>query len=96
MLTAERRARSTGQLTRPGSEASAAEAEQKLLEPPEDKPARLINAVLPIVVLVVAVLVGLWITGTASVQEEGGELSIRNIIGAANSYPAMMWASPSR
>lgn len=93
MLTAERRARSTGQLTRPGSEASAAEAEQKLLEPPEDKPARLINAVLPIVVLVVAVLVGLWITGTASVQEEGGELSIRNIIGAANSYQAMMWAS---
>lgn len=93
MLKAERRARRTGELTRPGSDASAAEAEQKLLEPPEDKPARLINAVLPILVLVVAVLVGLWVTGTASVQEEGGELSIRNIIGAANSYQAMMWAS---
>ncbi|MEM1055038.1 MAG: Na+/H+ antiporter NhaC family protein [Bacteroidota bacterium] len=93
MLKAERRARQTGQLTRPGSDASAAEAEGELLQPPEDKPARLINAVLPIVTLVVAVLVGLWITGAESIRSEGGELTIRDVIGAADSYKAMMWAS---
>ncbi|MEM6326812.1 MAG: Na+/H+ antiporter NhaC family protein, partial [Bacteroidota bacterium] len=70
-----------------------AEAEGELLTPPEDKPARLINAVLPIVTLVATVLVGLWITGTQEVSWEGDWRAIDDIIGAANSYKAMMWAS---
>ncbi|WP_412068055.1 Na+/H+ antiporter NhaC family protein [Rubrivirga sp. IMCC43871] len=93
MLQAERRARQTGQLFRPGSTAEAAEAENELLEPPADAPKRLVNALLPIAVLVVGVLVGLWITGRASVLEGGGEMTIKNVIGEANSYTAMMWAS---
>ena len=93
MLAAERRARQTGQLFRPGSTAEAAQAESELLEPPPDAPKRLINAVLPIVVLVFGVLIGLWITGRAAVLEAGSEMTLRNIIGDANSYTAMMWAS---
>ncbi len=93
MLKAERRARQTGQLFRPGSTAEAAQAENELLEPPADAPKRLVNALLPIAVLVVGVLVGLWITGRAAVLEGGGEMTIKNIVGEANSYTAMMWAS---
>jgi Na+/H+ antiporter NhaC len=92
MLKAERRARETGQLTRPEASVGDAESEAELA-PHADKPARLINAVLPIVVLVLTVLAGLWITGTATIAEEGGEMTLQNIIGEANSYKAMMWAS---
>ena len=93
MLAAERRARQTGQLFRPGSTAEAAQAESELLEPPADAPKRLINALLPIGVLVAGVLIGLWITGRAAVVEEGLEMTLQNIVGSANSYTAMMWAS---
>ena len=93
MLAAERRARRSGQLFRPGSSAEAAEAESELLEPPSGAPKRLVNALLPIAVLVVGVLVGLWITGRAAVLENGDPLTLKNVIGEANSYAAMMWAS---
>ena len=93
MLAAERRARQTGQLFRPGSTAEAAQAESELLEPPAEAPKRLINAVLPIATLVVGVLIGLWITGRAAVLEAGDAVTIRNVVGEANSYAAMMWAS---
>ncbi len=93
MLAAERRARQTGQLFRPGSNAEAAEAEAEAMKPPPDAPKRLVNAVLPIGVLVVGVLAGLWITGRAAVAEAGDATTLQNVIGSANSYTAMMWAS---
>ena len=93
MLRAEQRARESGQLYRVGSTVEAAEAESELLEPPPESPKRLINAVVPIAVLVVGVLVGLWVTGRASVLEGGKEMTLTNIVGDANSYTAMMWAS---
>jgi Na+/H+ antiporter NhaC len=85
MLRAERRARETGQLYRTGSDIAQAEAESEVLVPSEDTPKRAFNAVIPIVVLVVGVLGGLFATGE-------GE-SIREIISSADSYKAMMWAS---
>ena len=93
MLKAEQRARETGQLYRVGSTVEAAEAESELLEPPAEAPKRLVNAVVPIAVLVFGVLIGLWITGRAAVLEGGGELTLKAIVGDANSYTAMMWAS---
>ena len=93
MLAAERRSRQTGQLFRPGSNAESAEAESAELEPKPDTPYRLINAVAPIGVLVVGVLLGLWITGRASVAEAGDPMTLRNIVGSADSYAAMIWAS---
>ena len=93
MLAAERRARETGQLYRPGSNAEAAEAEADAMAPPPGAPKRLVNAVLPIAVLVAGVLVGLYVTGRAAVAEGGAEPTLTNIVGDANSYTAMMWAS---
>ena len=114
MLAAERRARETGQLYRPGSNAEAAEAEADATTPPEHAPRRLVNAVLPIGVLVAGVLLGLWITGLAELAQQGELLALQRaignaesfasgvsavatlvtaVIGDANSYTAMMWAS---
>jgi Na+/H+ antiporter NhaC len=85
MLRAERRARRTGQLYRPGSNIEHAEKESSVLVPTGDTPPRALNAVIPILVLVVGVVGGLFATG------EGD--GIREIISSADSYRAMMWAS---
>ena len=55
------------------------------LEPKPDAPPRAFNAFIPIIVLIVALLVGLFVTGE-------GE-TIAEIIGTADPYKAMMWAS---
>lgn len=93
MLTAERRARSSGQLFRPDSQAAAGEEESELLKPKSGTPARLVNALLPIGVLVFGVLIGLWVTGKAAVAESGDAATIQNIVANADSYAAMVWAS---
>jgi Na+/H+ antiporter NhaC len=85
MLAAERRARETGVLYRPDSNVAQIEAETYALEPKPGTPPRLLNAAIPIVVLVGGVLGGLLVTG------EGDNL--RDIISTADSYKAMMWAS---
>ncbi|NNF62023.1 MAG: Na+/H+ antiporter NhaC family protein [Gammaproteobacteria bacterium] len=87
MLAAERRARATGQLSRPGAEVAHGEEEGKAIEPVQDKPHRAINAIVPVLTLVVGVLTGLFVTGE-------GE-SLPEIIGSADSYKALMWASIS-
>jgi len=55
------------------------------LEPKPDAPPRAFNAFVPIIVLIVALLTGLYVTGE-------GE-TINQIIGGADPYKAMMWAS---
>jgi Na+/H+ antiporter NhaC len=55
------------------------------LEPKPDVPMRPANAFLPIVVLIVSLAAGMFITGE-------GE-SITDIVGSADPYMAMMWAS---
>jgi len=59
------------------------------LDQKEGVPLRAINAVLPIVVLIVSLLAGLYYTGSRA--SPGGTLS--DIIGAADAYQAMLWAS---
>ena len=55
------------------------------------KPLRAINAALPIMMLIFGVMGGLYVTGKAGVGAEGA--SLRDIIGAADSYKALMWGS---
>ncbi len=55
------------------------------LEPKAGVKMRAINAFVPIIVLIISLLAGLYITG------EGENLT--DIIGSANSYVAMLWAS---
>ncbi len=85
MYSAEVRARSTGQLLRPGASVDSEATEGEHTRPIEGKPQRALNAILPVAVLVLGVMVGLYVTG------EGD--TIRDIIGTADSYKALMWAS---
>jgi Na+/H+ antiporter NhaC len=57
----------------------------------EGKPLRAINAVLPILALLIGVMGGLYLTGKAAAGP--GASGFREIIGAADSYKALMWGS---
>jgi Na+/H+ antiporter NhaC len=61
------------------------------IDPVADKPHRAINAVVPIAVLVLAVISSLYVTGKSSVAMD--DPGLKDIIGAADSYKALMWAS---
>ncbi len=84
MLTAEQRARATG-VTAPPVASTVGQDDEAALAMKEGLQPRAINAVVPVVVMVVGILAGLYITG------EGETIS--DIIGSANSYQALMWAS---
>jgi Na+/H+ antiporter NhaC len=90
MYTAEKRARETGQVVGTDAKVDAAAAEGEALQPPEGTTHRAYNAVVPIVVLIGAVLAGLYATG---VQSAGADASLREIIGGADSYASLMWGS---
>tara|TARA_Y100000310_G_scaffold339390_1_gene431900 strand:+ start:1076 stop:2734 length:1659 start_codon:yes stop_codon:yes gene_type:complete len=81
MLQAERRAKSEGTIDKGGPE--PADSQDNMAK--EDIPHRAINAALPILLLVVSVLGGLYATG------EGD--SWREIVGSADSYKALLWGS---
>ncbi len=84
MYRAEVRARTTGKVYSDTAKIDEA-SEGEELAPKAGKPQRAVNAVIPILVLVGTVLAGLYATGE-------GE-SLRDIIGSANSYTALMWGS---
>lgn len=83
MYAAELRARK-GKVVTPDDE-SADAASSDTLEPKPDVPPRTLNAFVPIMVLVVALLGGLYATGEGT--------TLRETIGDADPYKAMMWAS---
>jgi Na+/H+ antiporter NhaC len=84
MLAAERRARSTG-VTAPPVKSTVGQDDEAALAMKEGVPPRAANALVPVAVMVIGILSGLFITG------EGDTIS--DIIGSANSYRALMWAS---
>lgn len=97
MLTAERRARSSGKVTRPGSSPLAS---QELLcsRSSGDGSKIWLNAAVPIFVLVLVVLGGLYVSGyQAIVSGNGAEAAkiagLRDILGQANSFSALMWGA---
>lgn len=85
MYRAELRARTTGAVLGPGARIDEAAAESKDTAPNPDKPHRALNALLPVLVLVLSVLGGLYATGEGT--------SLREIIGSADAYRALMWGS---
>ena len=84
MLAAERRARSTG-VTAPPVKSRVGQDDEAALAMKEGVPPRAFNALIPVAVMILGILVGLYVTG------EGD--TIGKIIGSANSYRALMWAS---
>ena len=90
MLKAEQKALASDENETDHLDSSMA-ADCESTEPVEGKPQRAINAILPIAVLVFGVMGGLYVTGSANV--EMADPGIKDIVGAANSYQALMWAS---
>lgn len=84
MYKAELRARNTGAVTRTHSNKSNDRQMDDFQEKPEI-PCRAINALVPISSLVIAVIGGMYVSG------EGD--SLQDIIGSANAYVVLIWAS---
>ena len=70
MAQAEKRTIETGKVVADG-EVPLADFSGGGLDPIEDRPHRALNAILPIVTVVVVVMIGLWISGTAAMAEAG-------------------------
>ncbi len=85
MYRAEIRARSTGAVLGPGAKVDEAAAKSEHTTPVPGKPQRSINAILPVAVLVFGVIYFLFETGEGS--------NLRDIIGSADSYKALVYAS---
>ena len=84
MLKAERRARETGQVV-PDSSSMLGADDEAALAMKEGLPPRAMNAIIPVIAMTLAIMAGLYVTG------EGETVS--DIVGSANSYQALMWAS---
>ena len=84
MLKAERRARETGQVV-PDSSSTLGADDEAALAMKDGLPPRAMNAIVPVVAMTLAIMGGLYVTG------EGETVS--DIVGSANSYQALMWAS---
>ncbi|MEM6273244.1 MAG: Na+/H+ antiporter NhaC family protein [Bacteroidota bacterium] len=112
MLKAERRARTTGQVSRPTTdEPLDREKGQELddLEPVRGAQPNAWHAAIPILVVILGTVVGLWFTGMESLRADWvgdptekaaydgsgffGRVSL--IIGASDSYSALLWSSLS-
>lgn len=95
MLKAEQRARA-GQVAPSNSnyEAGKVDLEQELDTNQRNTGA--MNAVLPVLTLILTVMLGLWHTGTESLLADDPQrtsFGLRDVIGAADSYKALMWGS---
>lgn len=90
MLTAERRAFSGGGVLRPGS-TPATDTNLQALQPSEDKPRRWYNAGLPVITVIAVALYGFYSTGSAALAP--GQSGIIDIIGNADPFAALLWAS---
>ena len=83
MYKAEVRARSGQVTSTSAAEMPALQGDQ--LEHKPDIPLRALNAGVPLAVLIVSLVVGLYVTGSGQ--------TITDIVGSADAYKAMLWAS---
>ena len=90
MLESERRAQMHGSDHDEPVRTSAQEVES--LTAIKGKPQRAFNAYIPVLVMVFGVVIGLYVTGMEA-SADIVEPTLKDIIGNANSYTALMWAS---
>lgn len=90
MYHAERRAYSGGGLIRPDAQ-PAADPTSESLQPPEGAPHRWYNAAVPVLAVIVVAMAGLWGTGSAGLDP--ADRTIVNVIGDADPFAALLWAS---
>ena len=92
MLSAEKRAASTGKVLRDGGTPLAG-ADLSELEIPENIPRKWHNALIPIGFVIFTVIIGLYFNGKSQLGDSAGNLEIYQIIGAADSFTVLMWAA---
>jgi len=90
MLAAERRARSGGGVIRPGS-MPATDTSGGAVDPVEGAPHRWYNAAVPVLSVIVVALAGIFATGKAGLAE--GQSGLRAIVGSADPFKSLLWAS---
>ncbi|HEX6199546.1 MAG TPA: Na+/H+ antiporter NhaC family protein, partial [Thermoanaerobaculia bacterium] len=95
MYRAEHRAMTRGEVLAEGDKALA-DYSGGAMEPPPGVPHRALNAVLPILTVVVVTLAGLWTSGAAALGRADyattGEW-VREVFGASDPYNSLLWAS---
>ena len=89
MATAERRAARGDGLTRPGS-TPVTDTSDSLLQPAEGAPRQWWNAALPVLTVVLTVLIGLYVSGSAVT---GPGASLMDVLGQADPYATLLWGS---
>ncbi len=89
MATAERRAARGDGLTRPGS-TPVTDTSDSLLQPAEGAPRHWWNAALPVLTVVLTVLIGLYVSGSAVT---GPGASLMDVLGQADPYATLLWGS---
>ncbi|RCK71914.1 MAG: Na+/H+ antiporter [Ignavibacteriae bacterium] len=93
MLIAERRARTEGKVVRDGAEL-AANLTAVTDEQSQVKKIRWYNGLVPIFVVIIVALTGLYVTGTENLKLNGvTSYSIGEIISKSDSYASLLWAS---
>jgi Na+/H+ antiporter NhaC len=91
MARAEEQARNRGVEEDEGHLDSSMAEDCEPIEAVADKPQRAINAALPILMLIMGVMGGLYVTGRNAL--EISDPGLKDIIGAADSYKSLMWGS---
>lgn len=90
MLRAERRASERGLLWRPGARPASDFHEDSV---PHELRGRPMNAVIPVVVVVLVAAMGIYVDGRAKVSSAGLEPSLRLIVSEASSSAAILWGT---
>ncbi len=90
MLKAERRAASEGLLLRPGAQPASDFHDETVREDVDGRP---MNALIPVLVVVLVAGAGIYFDGRTKVLAAGLDPSLRAIVGAASSSAALLWAS---
>lgn len=90
MLDAERRAASGNGVIREGS-MPATDTSLETLQPIKGQPRRWYNAALPVISVILVALYSLYTTGAAALGE--GESGLTAVIGNADPFAALLWAS---
>lgn len=92
MLKAERRA--AGGVLLADQSRPLADFDTTALEPEPETPRRWFNAALPVLSVVVVMLVGLWVTGRASLEADGAAgAGLAEVIGASDPFTVLLWGS---
>lgn len=91
MLTAERRAVSEGKVIADGAQ-PLTDTELSRHGGLEGKGSHWTNAMVPILLVVLITMIGLYVTGTKALAP-GDDHSLRSIVGSSDPYRALMWGS---